>query len=342
MTTVVQNTLYITAQGAAVSREHESLVVRLEKVERLRIPRRHVAGLVCFGRVWVSPEAMAACAEEGIGVTFLSESGRYLARVEGTHQGGIVLRRLQHRVADDPAFCSSVVRSIIAGKVANTRAFVQRAVRDGDGAVRVEGDAVLDALARVLSSLERAEDVDAMRGLEGDAAARYFGWLPTALRARDEGVVFRGRSRRPPRDPVNAMLSFGYALLLHDCVAALASAGLDPDLGFLHSERPGRPSLALDSMEELRIPFVDRMVVAMVNLGQIRAKDFVERDGGFEMSESLRKAFLVEYQARKRDEVTHPYTGVAVRWGLVPQVQARLLARSIRGELRPYPPFLLK
>lgn len=343
MAVVVQNTLYITTQGAYVSKEHESLVVRIEKVERLRIPRLHVGGVVCFGRVGVSPEALGACMEEGIEVTYLTESGRFLGRVVGTSQGGIVLRRAQHRAADDPAKCAALAQSFIAGKVANTRTFVLRGMRDGDESARVAGAEVSASLARTLEQLERADRVDVLRGLEGEAAARYFGWLPSALRTKDEGMVFRGRSRRPPLDPVNAMLSFGYALLLHDCVAALASVGLDPDLGFLHDERPGRPSLALDLMEELRVAFVDRMVVAMINLGQVRSRGFVVRDGGgVEMEPDTRKAFLSEYQTRKKDTVTHPYTGDEVRWGLVATVQARLLARAIRGDLQPYPPFVMK
>jgi len=310
MATVVLNTLYITTQGAYVSKEHESLVVRVEKVERLRIPRLHVGGVVCFGRVGVSPEAMGACMEEGIEVTFLSEGGRFLGRVVGTSQGGVVLRRAQHRAADDPAQCAALARSFIVGKVANMRTFVQRATRDGDESMKGASASVVTSLARTLEQLERESSVDVLRGLEGEAAARYFGWFGSALRTKEPGMAFRGRTRRPPRDPINAMLSFGYALLLHDCVAALASVGLDPDIGFLHEERPGRPSLALDLMEELRVAFVDRMVVAMVNLGQVRERDFVVREGGgVEMEDDARKRFLSEYQTRKKDTVTHPYTG---------------------------------
>lgn len=343
MAVTVANTLYVTTQGAYISKEHESLVVKFEKEELLRIPRLHVGGVVCFGRVGMSPDAMGACMEEGIDVTFVSESGRFLGRVVGTGAGSVVLRRTQHRAADDPSQCAELARSFITGKVANTRTFVQRAMRDGDDEARSAGASVVDSLARGLSQLENAETVDVLRGLEGEAAARYFGWFDHALRTREEGLRFKGRSRRPPRDPVNAMLSFGYTMLMHDCVAALGSAGLDPDVGFLHEERPGRPSLALDLMEELRVAFVDRMVVAMVNLGQVRERDFVVRDGGgVEMTEATRKLFLTEYQTRKRDTVTHPYTGDEVRWGMVAMVQARLLARAIRGDLRPYPPFVMK
>lgn len=343
MAVVALNTLYITTQGAYVSKEHESLVVWVEKEQRLRIPRLHVGGLVCFGRVSVSPEAMGVCMEEGIEITFLTESGRFLGRVVGTSQGGVVLRRTQHRVADDPGQCAALARSFIVGKVANARTFVQRVARDGDEAMKKASAAVVTSLARTLEQLERTETVDELRGLEGEAAARYWGWFGSALRSKEAGMVFQGRTRRPPRDRINAMLSFGYSLLLHDCIAALASVGLDPDVGFLHEERPGRPSLALDLMEELRVPFVDRMVVAMVNLGQVRERDFIVHDGGgVEFGSDARKAFVSEYQARKKDTVTHPYTGDEVRWGMVPMVQARLLARAIRGGLRPYPPFAMK
>jgi CRISPR-associated protein Cas1 len=343
MPSVLLNTLYVTTQDAYVSKEHESLLVKVERVERLRIPRHHLEGVVCFGRVGVSPDALAACGEDGIAVTFLTEGGRFLAKLEGTRQGGIVLRRAQHRAADDPARVAALARSFVLGKVANTRTFVQRVVRDGEEAYRSEGEEVVRALAEVMQRLPKQEDPDVIRGLEGEAAARYFQWFARALRTKDEGLVFRGRSRRPPRDPINALLSFGYALLMHDCVAALASVGLDPDLGFLHDERPGRPSLALDLMEELRVAFVDRMVVAMVNRGQVRSSEFVEREGGgVEMSDAMRKAFLMEYQQRKQECVTHPFTGSEVRWGMVAMVQARLLARAVRGELDVYPPFALR
>jgi CRISPR-associated protein Cas1 len=343
MAVTVANTLYVTTQDAYVSKDHESLVVKVNKEERLRIPRLHVGGVVCFGRVGMSPEAMGACMDDGIDVTFVSETGRFLGRVVGTGQGSVLLRRAQHRAADDAAQCAELARSFVAGKVTNTRTFVQRATRDSGDGDDESGANVVAALARALAQLERADSVDVIRGLEGEAAARYFGWFDRALRSKDAGLRFAGRSRRPPRDPVNAMLSFGYTLLMHDCVAALGAAGLDPDVGFLHEERPGRPSLALDLMEELRVPFVDRMVVAMVNLGQVREGDFVVRDGGgVEMTDSVRKQFLTEYQTRKRDTVTHPLTGDEVRWGMVAMVQARLLARVIRGDLRPYPPFVLK
>ncbi|MDP3274838.1 MAG: type I-C CRISPR-associated endonuclease Cas1c [Deltaproteobacteria bacterium] len=343
MVTTLQNTLYITTQGAYVSRDHDSLVVKVDKVEKLRIPRLHVGGVVCLGRVGVSPDALGSCADEGITVTFLSENGRFLAKVEGTRQGGIVLRRAQHRAADDPAASLALVRSFVAGKVANTRAFVLRRLRESDEGERAHGDTVVEALERSLRVIAEAGTIEQLRGYEGDAAARYWGWFASTLHGADEGVVFEGRSRRPPTDPVNAMLSFGYALLLQDCIAALATAGLDPDLGFLHFERPGRPSLALDLMEEFRVVLVDRLVVAMVNRKQVRGRDFVAREGGgIEMSSEARRALIVAYQERKRETIKHPWTGDELVWGLLVMYQARLLARAIRGELAPYPPFLLK
>jgi CRISP-associated protein Cas1 len=340
----LHNTLYVTSEGAYVAKSGETVVVRVDGATRIQVPLHHLTSIVCFGWAGVSPELMAACTEAGIGVAFLSTAGRFLARVEGPLSGNVLLRRAQYRAADDAAATAALSRAFVAGKIANSRSMLQRALRDypeRDGAAAVA--AAIDHLARVAPGLLASGDVDVVRGIEGDAAARYFGVFDHLILAGKDQFTFRGRTRRPARDPVNAMLSFGYALLLTDCLAAATAAGLDGAVGFLHRDRPGRPSLALDLMEELRSVVVDRLVLALVNLGQVDAGGFTTRDtGAVEMSEATRKTFLVAYQKRKQEELKHPMTGEGTTWAVVPHIQARLLARTLRGDLDEYPPFLLK
>ena len=333
------NTLYVTTQHAYVARERETLKVKVDRETRLQVPLHHLTSVVCFGVVKVSPEAMGACAEAGILLAFLDVSGRFLARVEGPLGGGAVLRRAQYRAADEPAHALSIARACVAGKLANSRALLLRAARsrpDGEGAL----DAPAERLKHLCELALRATSLDELRGLEGDGAARYFGVFDAMLGSAD--FRFERRTRRPPENEVNAMLSFGYALLAADCAAALNAAGLDPAVGYLHADRPRRPALALDLMEELRSLFVDRLVLAMVRLGQVKPGGF-ERlpTGEVRMTDETRKAFLVEYQARKRDPVTHPLFEHAGTWAEMPHIQARLLARAIRGE-GDYVPFLVK
>jgi CRISPR-associated protein Cas1 len=277
-------------------------------------------------------------------VVFLSPSGRFLARVEGPLSGNVLLRRAQYRAADDRAASAALSRAIVGGKIANTRSVLQRSLRDRpdrEGASAI-ADAI-DHLARLGPTLLGSNDADVVRGLEGDAAARYFGVFDHLILTDKSTFIFSGRTRRPATDPVNAMLSFGYALLLNDCLAAATGAGLDGAVGFLHRDRPGRPSLALDLMEELRSVVVDRLVLSLINLGQVNERGFATRDtGAVEMTEAARKTFLVAYQKRKQEEVKHPVTGEATTWAVVPHIQARLLARVLRGDLDTYPPFLLK
>ena len=338
------NTLYVTTEGAYVAKSGETVIVRVDGETRIQVPLHHLSSIVCFGWAGVSPELMAACTEAGISLAFLSATGRFLARVEGPLSGNVLLRRAQYRAADDPLATAALSRAFVAGKIANSRAVLQRAVRDRPDR---EGEAAIidavDHLARLAPSLLASQDADVIRGLEGDAASRYFGVFDHLILSDKSGITFSGRTRRPAKDPVNAMLSFGYALLLNDCLAAATAAGLDGAVGFLHRDRPGRPSLALDLMEELRSVVVDRLVLSLINLGQVDAGGFVTRDtAAVEMNETTRKTFLVAYQKRKQEELKHPVTGEATTWAVVPHIQARLLARTLRGDLEQYPPFLLK
>jgi len=339
-----QNTLYVTTQGAFLSKDHETVVVRVDREPRLTVPLHHLGGIVCFGRVAMSPELMAACAGSGIGISFLTENGRFLARVEGEASGNVLLRREQYRAADDRDRCCRLARSFVVGKVANARAVVMRAAREAttdQGRGALEG--AVARLADAGSALLGSATIGAVRGHEGDAAATYFRAFDHLIRKQKEAFRFDRRTRRPPRDPVNAMLSFLYAVLLHDCASALQATGLDPAVGFLHVDRPGRPGLALDLMEELRPILADRLAVGLINLEQLRSEDFVTREtGAIEMTEDARKTVLVAYQKRKQEEIKHPFVDERMTWARVPHVQARLLARTIRGDLDDYPPFLWK
>jgi CRISPR-associated protein Cas1 len=338
----VLNTLFVLSPGAYVSKDHRNLVVKVDREIRIRVPIHGLASVACFGHALMSPDAMGASAAAGVHVAFFSQTGRFIARVEGAGRGSLALRRAQLRATDSEDFACGVARSIVLGKIANSRQVLLRRAResaDPDASARLS--AAADHLARSLPSLQGAGMLDEIRGYEGDAAARYFGAFSDCITA--SGFEFTRRSRRPPRDPVNALLSFAYAILLNDCVSALAGVGLDPDAGFLHSDRPGRPSLALDLMEELRAAFADRLVLAVLNRGQLRLADFVtEPTGGVSLNETGRREFLASYQARKQEEVTHPFLNRGAPWGLIPHLQARLLARHLRGDLDAYPPFVMR
>ncbi|MDR0966959.1 MAG: type I-C CRISPR-associated endonuclease Cas1c [Myxococcales bacterium] len=341
MTTNVLNTLYVTTDDARVHLEGETLRVVIDNEKKAQVPMHHLASLVVMARVFVTPEAMAACADAGISVVFLTGTGRFQARVEGNLSRASMLRREQYRAADDPTRTLSLARACVAGKIANTRTFLLKARRtraEEAGSRRFD-----DACARLLElgrHVLQAEQMDQLRGMEGEAASHYFD-LFDAIIDREE-MRFEKRTRRPPLNPVNALLSFGYSLLAADCQSALQSANLDPSVGYLHVERPGRPALALDLMEELRTPIVDRMVVSILRLGQFKPDDFESLPTGeWRMKDAARKKFLIEYQQRKRDEVTHPLAANPIPWGMVPLLQARLMARAIREETE-YIPFLLK
>jgi CRISPR-associated protein Cas1 len=341
------NTLYVTTDGAYLRKDGENVVVTVDEAERLRVPIHLLGGVIAIGRVALSPVLMGACAEAGVTVSFLSSSGRFLARLEGPVSGNILLRREQYRRADESDACGRIVRGVVAAKASNQRGVLQRTLRDyGDAMDADQRDSLDSAQARLKEIARHAvhlTDTDVLRGMEGEAAQRYFAVFPFLLRSDDRAFVFKGRSRRPPLDPVNALLSFIYTLLVHDCRSALEGVGLDPAMGFLHRPRPGRPSLALDMMEELRAPLADRLALSMINRGQLRGRDFdVRENGAVLLGDAGRKTVLTAYQERKKDEIEHPFLGEKAPLGLLPHLQAMLLARTLRGDLDAYPPLIWK
>lgn len=341
------NTLYITTQGSYLSKEGNCLLASRDDGGKTRVPLHNVDGIVCFGRVSVSPFLLGHCAENGVTVSWLTERGRFLARAEGPVSGNVRLRRAQYAATDDPARRARIARCVVAGKLANQRYVLMRALRDhgADAAGRIPAARLaLEALMRRLRAPEgMAADVDTLRGWEGQGAHAYFKAFPALVRTADPALQFSGRVRRPPTDPVNALLSFFYTLLTHDARSALEGVGLDPQVGFLHRERPGRPSLALDLVEEFRPWFVDRLVLSLFNRGQLRASDFETSAGGaVSLKETARKAVLVAYQERKAEEVRHSFTDETLPVGLLWHMQARLLAMHLRGDLDAYPPFLAR
>jgi len=338
------NTLYVTTEGSYLAHEGESILVRADGETRLRVPVHTLGSIVCFGRVGCSPPAMGLCATRGVSIAFLTPRGRFLARVQGPTSGNVLLRREQYRRADDPAASAAVARAMVTAKIANARTVLLRAARDRPDA---PGAATLDRTARrladALGDLRPDVPLDAVRGIEGDASRLYFAAFDHLITTQKEAFFFRGRSRRPPLDNLNALLSFLYAILANDATSALEAVGLDPAVGFLHRDRPGRPSLALDLMEEFRAFLADRVAVSLVNLRQVSAGGFRQTEsGGVEMDDATRKAVLVAYQKRKQEEILHPFLGERTTVGLLIHLQAMLLARYLRGDLDGYPPFLWK
>ncbi len=336
------NTLYVTTQGAYLAREGETVLVRVEKETRLQLPIHTLSGIVCFGQVSCSPFLLGMCAERGVGVSFFTKYGRFLARVQGPVSGNVLLRREQYRRADEEAGSAAMARSILVGKIANSRTVLRRALRDHS---KKPGTDVLESAAKKLrfslDQLQQSNSLDVLRGIEGDAAATYFGVFDHLITGQKEDFQFYERNRRPPLDNVNCLLSFVYTLLMHDVRGALESVGLDPAVGFLHRDRPGRAGLALDIMEEFRPVLADRLVLSLINLGVVKKSGFRRTEtGGILMDDDTRKALLVAYQKRKQEEINHPFLNEKVEIGLLPFAQALLLARHVRGDLDGYPPFI--
>lgn len=341
------NTLYVTTEGAWLRKDGANVVMDVDQQEKVRIPVHMLESLVCFGRVLVSPPLLGYCAEQGISVCFLNPNGRFLARVEGPVSGNVLLRREQYRRSDDLSGCAAIIRHLLIGKLYNQRVVLGRALRDhGESMTGEQHAAVTHAskrLERISQRLLVEQDAQLMRGLEGEAAQAYFGVLDCLIRVPTPAFRFNGRNRRPPRDAVNALLSFFYTLLTHDCRSALETVGLDPAVGFLHRDRPGRPSLALDLMEEFRAFLADRLALSMINRRQLTERDFQSMDNGVVLlREDSRKSLLVAYQERKREEVHHAFVNEKMPIGMLPLIQAQLLARNLRGDLDAYPPFLWK
>lgn len=343
MAQTLQNVLYLLTPGLSLRRDGLALRVEQEKQLKLSLPVHNLESVFVFGAdIYVSPAAMRLCWEHGASVCYFTDWGRLEARVEGVPQGSMMLRRAQHAAASTPARTAALARTFVAGKLHNTRWLLARSARDA--ATTADGDllrTVAEAHAHLLRELGRTpDDTDVIRGMEGKAAALHFEVFARHLRpALRETFPFDGRNRRPPRDAINALLSFLYALLRHDCVSALTASGLDPFVGFLHADRPGRESLALDLMEEFR-PSVERLGLTLLNRGELKARQFDERDGGaVELTEAARKTLVAAYQQRKAEEITHPLFQEKVRYGQLVFIQAKLLARAIRSDVD-YPPHL--
>ena len=338
------NTLFVTTQGAYLAKDGESVVVKVEKEVRLRVPVHTIGGIVCFGQVSCSPFLMGFCAERDVAISFLSEQGRFLARVQGPVSGNVLLRREQYRRADDLNFSADMARAVLTGKLANCRTVLQRALRDHPE--KLDADKVRQAakrFSRYMESFQTKQPLDKLRGFEGDAAHTYFSVFDQLIISQNEDFSFAERNRRPPLDKVNCLLSFLYTLVMHDTRSALESVGLDPAVGFLHRDRPGRPGLALDLMEEFRPFLADRLTLSLINLQQVQKKGFKKSESGAVlMDDDTRKTVLVAYQKRKQEEILHPFIEEKVAIGLLFYVQALLLARYLRGDLDGYPPFIWK
>ncbi|HOX59259.1 MAG TPA: type I-C CRISPR-associated endonuclease Cas1c [Verrucomicrobiota bacterium] len=338
------NTLFVTTQGAQLRRDGETVLVQVQREDKLRLPVHTLSGVVCFGRVWCSPQLMELCASRQVPISFLSEKGRFFARVQGGVSGNVLLRREQYRRADDHGQTSELARAFIIGKVANDRTVLLRAMRDHSTGADISAlDRASAQLARVLEQLREPGPLALVRGKEGEAAKAYFAVFDHLIVAQKGAFQFHERSRRPPLDNINALLSFVYTLLVHDVVGACEAVGLDPAVGFLHRDRPGRPGLALDLMEELRPFLADRLVLSLINRQQVRPDGFSRGEtGAVTMGDDTRRELLVAYQKRKQEEVHHPFLDEKLPAGMIPFAQALLLARHLRGDLDGYPPFLWK
>lgn len=320
------------------------MIVRVEDEVRLRVPIHNLESIVSMGYTGASPALMQLCAERGVALAFHSPSGRLLARLTPANKGNVLLRKRQYEMHDDPQETLAISRSVVLGKLANSRTVLRRFIRDYGTA---PGVPVVEMAVRQLSMLiDQAREVtsiDALRGIEGDGARRYYAVFDHLIRAQKPAFSFTKRSRRPPLDRVNALLSFLYSMLAHDCTSALETVGLDSQVGFLHRLRPGRASLALDIMEELRPYLVDRMAISLVNNNQVNARDFMEKEtGAVLLKDDSRKKVLDAWQSRKQESVQHPYLREKIEVGLIPYVQALLMARCIRGDLDGYPPYLMR
>ncbi len=337
------NTLFITLEGAWLGKDGEAVIVRHEHETKIRVPLHNLDGIVALGwDISCSAPLMAACAEKGVTLSFCTPYGKFQAAVRGFTSGNVLLRREQYRRADDEQASVAIARHMIAAKIANQRTVLLRAIRDHGG---TERSATLNAtcieLAYNAQVTSREQTLDTLRGIEGDAAKRYFNSFPHLI--TNPCFTFSGRVKRPPTDPVNALLSFLYAMLAHDCRSACETVGLDPQVGFLHRDRPGRASLALDLMEELRPVLADRLALSLINRQQVKMSDFIFKEtGAVEMKDATRKLLLVAYQERKQQELEHPFLGEKVTLGLMCHLQARLLARHLRGDLDAYPAFIWK
>lgn len=337
----IQNSLYILTQGTYLAKEGETIAVRVEREVKQRFPIHNQSDILCFGNVLCSPALMGFCGERGVGLAFFSENGRFLARIQGPVSGNVLLRRAQYSLANDNDGQSNLARRFVVAKIVNSRSVLMRAIREYPGSSGVENlKKAASYLLIILRGLELEMPLDSIRGNEGDAARTYFSVFDDLITTQKDNFFFHERSRRPPMDNVNALLSFTYTLLAHDTVSALEGVGLDPAVGYLHAIRPGRPSLALDIMEEFRSMLADRLVLNLINRRQIKKDGFTQTESGAViMDDKTRRELIKTYQERKKEEIIHPFLGEKIPLGLLPHVQAMLLARYLRGDLDAYPPF---
>ncbi len=338
------NTLFVTSEDVFAALDGENIVLKREQDELARYPLHTLQSIVSFSYLGASPALMGACAQKGIQLVFCRPSGRFLCRVSGMSQGNVLLRRQQYRVADDTVESCRIARGFIFGKVSNGRGSLERTRRDHSMRIDVEQFSEASAqLRELLPAILEAPDLDTLRGLEGVAASIYFGCFDNMILGDKDHFFYHGRSRRPPLDNVNALLSFVYTLLGNDCASALESVGLDAYVGFLHRDRPGRTSMAQDLLEELRPCLADRFVLTLINNRVVSCKDFIRQgNGAVLLSDESRRTVLRQWQARKKEQILHPFLKEKIPWGLIPYVQALLLARCLRGDLEAYPPFLWK
>lgn len=340
----ILNTLYVTTDRAYLHLDHDTVRMEVKTEKLMQMPLLHLSSIVCFGDILISPALIHRCAEDGRTIALLDQHGRFKARIEGPMSGNVLLRQAQHIAHNDQGLALSIARNVVAGKIQNCRQVLLRAARETDDSKDTTLlSAAAETHAHALRRLEQHTSIDAIRGSEGDAARAYFGAFGSMVREDREAFIPHGRTRRPPLDRMNALLSFVYTLLRHDCAGALEGVGLDPQVGYLHTLRPGRPALALDLMEELRPILADRLVLTLINRRQIQRADFVEREGGaIHLTDKARKEVLAAYQNRKQEEVQHRVVGKKMMVGLIPHIQARLLARHLRGDLPDYLPFLYR
>lgn len=339
---VLLNTLYVQTQGSYLHLDHDTLKIEVEKQTVFQIPLHHLGSIVVFGNVLCSPFLIHRCSKDGRDLVWLSQHGQFQARLFGQTTGNVLLRRSQHAALDSKETTLLIARNFIAGKLQNARHVLMRAAREANSdSDRIALTNAAKVQADGIKTIEQTQDLDKLRGTEGFAAKAYFSAFTSMIRADRDFFAFTERSRRPPRDPINALLSFIYTLLVNECVAACEGVGLDPQVGFLHALRPGKPSLALDLMEELRAPLADRFVLTLINRGQVKPDDFIERPGGaIFLTDNARKSVLTAYQKRKQEEITHTITTTKMPLGLISHIQARLLARHLRGDLASYQPFI--
>lgn len=336
------NVLYISNPDSYLSHDGENIVVSVEGSEVFRIPIHNVESIVCFGFMGASPALMGLCAKRGVGLCFVSPYGRFLGRVSGAVYGNVLLRKAQYRISDDQIGCLEIAKNCLIGKLANSRVVIERCIRDhGENLDCTQLKDVADYLRKNFPRLQNASSIDELRGIEGDCAKAYFSVFDHLILQQKDTFFMKGRNKRPPLDNLNTLLSFLYTILANDVQSALETVGLDPYVGFLHRDRPGRASLALDIMEEFRAFMVDRLVLSLINRRQVSEKGFIARENGaVQMDESTRKEVLTAWQKRKQEMITHPFIGEKVEIGLLPYVQALLMARFLRGDIDSYPPFL--